>query len=141
MDRDVYVKLLEKLHDAEGIMGGQQDAIEALQEAVAGLQPAITIINSSVSGNTTVAGQSYTDIFTDLPAGKYLVVVNYVSSAQLIICKGAITPVSNVYGDVASGGCTIVDISEPTTIKMYVNTDDATEVTYYRTHIYAIKIG
>ena len=169
MERDVYVKLLEKLNEVDEVIAGlgedfsgieetvaglvedvsglgedvsglEQD-VSGLEETVSGLQSAITVTTSSVSGNTTVAGQSYTDIFTDLPAGKYLVMVNYGSNIPIIICKGAVNTSSNVYGDVSSGGAVYLDISEATTIKMYANTNDTADVTLYRVKINAIKIG
>lgn len=148
MDRDVYVKLLDKLHDADEVIAGHTEDIAGLEEDVAGLeedigglQPTITVIHSSVSGNTTVAGQSYTDIFTNLPAGKYQIVVNYWSTIQLIICKGNVGNSSNIFGDVSPGGVVYLDISEATTIKMYANTDDTSDVSLIRVRINAIKIG
>ena len=100
-----------------------------------------TITTSTVSGQKTYAGQSYQTIFTSLPAGKYLVVCSYVADCSIIVCKGSINTLSNVFGDAASGGVAYVDISEATDIKVYINTDNTSNHTLYRCRFYAVKIG
>ena len=100
-----------------------------------------TFVNSSLNGNTqTWAGQSFHDIFT-LPAGKWMIILNYAGDAKFIVClNNAYNPV-NLIGDVdAGGGVAFAILGTTQTIQLYVNSENTNNVSVYRPLFRAIKL-
>ena len=96
---------------------------------------------SPVTGTQTIAGRSYTQIFSNLPAGKYLISCSYVNQSDALCILTKSRNINTNFADMGpTGGVGICELSSASDIYLYVNVATTVDYSFYRCRFVAIKL-
>lgn len=121
-------------------------------QTVAGTPSGNTIIattNPSVwnGGSHEITAETYTEMFSNLAAGLYLIFVNAstdlnndANTTPVVITKGQNAATDIVASLGMSGGTAVVQLATTSTIYMYCNISKSSQM-FYQMTTFAVKIG